>query len=329
MRAALIGCGNISSVHFAALATMEDVTVVAAADCIAERAEAAAQANGCRAYTDYIKMLDVECPDTVHICTPHYLHVEMTCAALKRGINVLCEKPCAISAEGLQRLREAQKKSGKVCAVCFQNRYNAGVVLAKQLLADGVYGKLQAAAAHVLWSRGADYYGDDWHGKLATEGGGVLVNQAVHTEDLLRYLIDAEMIECTAHIANDHLQGIIEVEDTALVRMQYANGVTAQLDATVAFSCNTKVQIDLICEEGTLRLEGADLYRIDNGGEIEKLTGAAHNATVGKSYWGDGHPTLIRDFYACVREGRPFAVDFFEGGKATEDFLRIYAAAGR
>ena len=329
MRAVVIGCGNISRVHLAALDAMEDVTLVAVADCVAARAEKAAKQHGCRAYTDYITMLDEERPDTVHICTPHYLHVDMACEALRRGCNVLCEKPCAISADGLARLRQAQKESGKQCGVCFQNRYNAGVKLAKELLSSSAYGKLQAAAAHVLWCRGADYYSDEWHGKKATEGGGVLVNQSIHTVDLLRYLIGADMQSCTAHISNDHLQGVIDVEDTALVRMVYENGITAQMDATVAFSCNASVQIDLFCEKGNLHLEGAELYAFSNDGRVEKLTGKVQNATVGKDYWGGGHPALFRDFYSCVREEKPFSIDFFEGGKATEDFLRFYAAAGR
>ena len=327
MKTALIGCGNISRVHLAALNAMEDVQLVGVADCVPARAEKAAAANGCRAYTDYLEMLDAEQPDVVHICTPHYLHVPMACDALSRGVNVLCEKPCAITKEGLLRLRKAQTESGKTCGVCFQNRYNAGAVLAKQLLLEERWGKLQAAAGHVLWCRGADYYSDAWHGKKATEGGGVLVNQAVHTVDLLRYFAGADMVDCAAHIANDHLQGVIEVEDTALVRMRFANGVTAQMDATVAFSCNAKVQIDLFCEKGVLRLEGAELYAVLPDGSVQKLTEDVQNATVGKDYWGGGHPALFHDFYACVREGRPFALDFFEGGKATEDFLRFYAAA--
>ena len=327
MKAVLIGCGNISRVHLAALDAMEDVTVAAVADCIPERAETAAKAHGCRAYCDYIEMLDTERPDVVHICTPHHLHVDMACEALERGANVLCEKPCAITKESLERLRAAQTKSGRVCGVCFQNRYNAGALLAKKLLEEKTCGRLLAAAAHVLWCRGADYYSDGWHGKKAKEGGGVLVNQAVHTVDLLRFLVGADMASCTAHIANDHLQGVIEVEDTALVRMRYENGITAQLDATVAFPCNAKVLIDLICENATLRLEGAELYRIGPDGTAEKLTEQVQNATVGKDYWGGGHPALFHDFYACVRAGRPFAIDFYDGGKATEDFLRFYEAA--
>ena len=119
------------------------------------------------------------------------------------------------------------------------------------------------------------------------------------------------------------------MEDTALVRMVYANGITAQMDATVAFSRNASVQIDLFCEKGNLHLEGAELYAFSDDGRVEKLTGKVQNATVGKDYWGGGHPALFRDFYSCVREEKLFSIDFFEGGKATEDFLRFYAAAGR
>ena len=327
MKVALIGCGNISKKHLEALAALDSATLCAAADIRTERAEAACAKYGGRAYADYKEMLQKEQPDAVHICTPHDLHVPMALDALHAGCHVFCEKPAAISAEGLLALQNAQRASGKQVGVCFQNRCNAGVVEAQRLLQDETYGKLLAIRASVDWCRGADYYADDWHGQKAREGGGVLINQAIHTLDLIQYLTGAPVVSLQAHTANDHLQGVIDVEDTALVRCRFQNGVLAQLNATTAFAANAQVLIDLFTEQGVLRLEGATLSFVAPNGSAAVLAQPDTHAKGSKAYWGTGHRTMIAAFYRCLESGEPFPVDAFEGGKAVKLFLAAYRSA--
>ena len=327
MNVALIGCGNISKKHLEALAALNGVSLCAAADIRPERAEAVcAQYGGC-AYADYKDMLQKEVPDSVHICTPHDLHVPMALDTLNAGCHVFCEKPAAISLEDLQTLQAAQKKSGKQVGVWFQNRCNTGAKEAKRLLEAGTYGKLLAIRASVDWCRGADYYSDDWHGKKEREGGGVLINQAIHTLDLLQYFAASPAVSVQAHTANDHLKGVIDVEDTALVRCRFQNGVTAQLNATTAFAANAPVLIDLFTEQALLRLEGAALSRIEPDGSAVVLAMPKTHAKGSKAYWGTGHRKLIKEFYRCLETGEPFAIDAFEGGKAVELFLAAYRSA--
>ena len=324
LRVAVIGCGNISKVHLQVLGALEGVTVCAVCDIEKDRAAAAAEANGCLAYTDWKAMLQAERPDAVHLCTPHDLHVPMAVEALKRGIHVLCEKPCAITRASLRTLQDAAKKSAAQYGVCFQNRYNPGVVLAKQFLRDGTYGRLLAEKGDVSWCRGADYYSDGWHGTKDREGGGVLINQAIHTLDLLGYLADATAAQVSAQLFNDHLQGVIDVEDTADVRLTYDTGVSAYLHATTAFALNARVTIDLFCERAVLRLEGPDFYVLLPDGDVCRLTEPTTNETIGQSYWGHGHAALIADFYRCVRTGDAFSIDAVEGAKAAKAFLDAY-----
>lgn len=326
LRVAVIGCGNISKVHLQTLRALPGVTVCAVCDIRKERAAAAGEVNGCAAYADWKTMLDTETPDAVHICTPHDLHVPMAVEALGRGIHVLCEKPCAITRDSLKILQTAAKESGAQYGVCFQNRYNPGVVRAKQLLRDGTYGRLLAEKGDVSWCRGAAYYSDDWHGTKDREGGGVLINQAIHTLDLLGYLAGANSARvASARLFNDHLQGVIDVEDTADVRLTYDSGVSAYLHATTAFALNASVVIDLFCERAVLRLEGADLYVLLPNGSVQRLTTKpTPEQTVGQSYWGHGHGALIADFYRCVRTGEPFSIDAREGAKAAEVLLDVY-----
>ena len=133
MKVNLVGCGGISKCHLSAIAFLKNknVQLTAVADIVPERADKTANDNCCKAYYSYIEMLENEKPDVVHICTPHYLHVDMAVEALGRGINVVLEKPCGTSVENLKRLIEAEKASDAKLAVCFQNRYNPSVVFCK------------------------------------------------------------------------------------------------------------------------------------------------------------------------------------------------------
>ena len=199
MKVAVIGCGNISKVHFAALSENPDVQIIAVADIIPERADNAAAKYGAKSFYSFDELLENESPDAIHICTPHYLHTEMAVKALKKGINVLVEKPCSVSSEEVETLRNAQKESGRQLAVCFQNRYNSCVTKADEIISSGRLGKVKSVRGFVTWSRDEDYYSDDWHGTLEKECGGVLINQAIHTVDLIQHF-GGKCKKITAHV---------------------------------------------------------------------------------------------------------------------------------
>lgn len=326
MRVSVVGCGSVSRSHLRVLKDLKDIEISSVVDINKDRADAVAEKYGCKAYYDFETMISDDKPDSVHICTPHYLHVPMAVTALEKGINVLCEKPCAISQSSLTELRQAQDKSSAVFGVCFQNRYIESVAAIKDIITDENYGRVLSIRALVHWCREEDYYSDDWHGSLEKEGGGVTVNQAIHTQDLLRYLIDSDMVSVTAHTFNDHLKGIIEVEDTVNALFTYDNGVTALFNATTAFSDNMPFMIDIICEKALLRIEGSEAYII-RGGKIKQLRLKNNTPIIGKSYWGNGHKALIKDFYRCVRKGESFPIDAYEGGKAVEEFLAVYKSS--
>lgn len=326
MRVSVVGCGGVSKTHLNALNEIDNVEISSVVDIKKDRADAAAEKHNCKAYYDFDTMLAEDKPDCIHICTPHYLHVPMSVKALTMGINVLCEKPCAISAEGLSQLRLAQLMSDARFGVCFQNRYNESVLLIKELVENERYGKVTSARACVHWERGEDYYSDDWHGTLDKEGGGVVVNQAIHTQDLLRYLVGKNVKAVTAHVSNDHLKGVIEVEDTVYALFEYEDGISSVYNATTAFSCNLPVLIDIVCEKATLRIEGDNAYVITDG-NVEQLHLADNTGFVGKNYWGKGHNSLIRDFYDCIENDRRFPIDALEGGKAVEEFLAIFKSS--
>ena len=320
VRIGLIGCGGISKVHSQVIHGMEDAQLAACADILPDRAQATADKYGCAAYTDYLKMLDNVHPDAVHLCTPHYLHPVMAEEAARRGIAVFTEKPPAIDEAGWQKILWAAKRVP--VGVCFQNRYNPNVLKAQEILRQGTYGRLKGIRAFVTWHRTADYYtGADWKGNWATEGGGALINQAIHTLDLVvRFLGKVDRAE--AAMANHHLKGVIEVEDTAEIYMENGD-VPALLFASTAHCANAPVMIELTLEQAVLRLE-EDSLEIRQGSEREMISCSADTA-LGLSYWGAGHTACIRDFYRCVRENKPFGNDPASCEETMKALFAIYA----
>jgi predicted dehydrogenase len=182
-----------------------------------------------------------------------------------------------------------------------------------------------SARAFVTWSRGEDYYSDDWHGTIEKECGGVLINQSIHTLDLIEHLC-GKCRKVTAHVSNDHLKGIIEVEDNASGLMELENGITAMMYATTAYAENSDVLIDITLEKGKLRIEGEKLC-IQNGGGFTDVTKKNESVYHGQSYWGTGHGALINDFYDCLKSGRKFAIDAYEGSVAARAVFAAYKSS--
>ena len=208
-RVGIVGCGGISGVHAKVLSGMEDVSLVACADILPQRAQALADQYGCRAYDSFTGMLEGEPLNAVHICTPHYMHPMMAGVAARRGIAVFTEKPPAIDIADWEEIKAAARLVP--LGVCFQNRYNGSVLACERILRENTYGSLLGIRAFVTWSRGENYYAPGgWKGRWATEGGGALINQAIHTLDLIIRLM-GKPDQVASTIANHHLRGLIQV----------------------------------------------------------------------------------------------------------------------
>ena len=330
MKINLVGCGGIARCHFESINNMKSrgAVLTAVADIIPERAERTAAEFSCHAYTDYVEMLDKEHPEVLHICTPHYLHVPMAVEALSRDINVVLEKPCAVSVESLKELLEAEKKSKAKIGVCFQNRYNPSVKFIKSLLDGGEYGNVLSARALVTWRRDKEYYdADPWRGTLKEECGGVLINQAIHTHDLFKYLSGKTTRSVDAKVSNFHLKDDIEVEDTASVYFTFDDGTRGVYFATNAAGIGMEPLVDINCEKATLRVEGGNVFEI-SGGKIKLLFSDSDSSNnVGKREWGDSHSRLIADFYEHIKSGEHFPIDSFEAGLVIKDLLAIYESS--
>lgn len=328
-RSAVIGCGNISRRHTEALTTGNYAELVAVCDIREDRARAAGEKFGVDYYTDYRDLLARKDIDCVHICTPHYLHAPIAIAAFAAGKHVFTEKPMATTPEDAEAMIRAAEEAGKYLGVCFQNRYKFINAKVRELVLSGIYGKPIGGKGIVTWYRDVPYYADSgWRGSFETEGGGVLINQSIHTLDLLIWTLgDPADIRATCGIFSELLEGKIEVEDTATAHLRFKGGATALFFATNAWKSNSPIEFEIQCENALL-IAADDALTIHHADKrVERIMDTTPK-TDDKSYWGNCHSIIIEDFYASIAEGRPFAVDGHEGIRALRVIDGIYKASG-
>ncbi|MCT9870534.1 Gfo/Idh/MocA family protein [Paenarthrobacter aurescens] len=321
--AAIIGCGDISTVHFSAISTLAGVQLAAVCDTDPGRLEAASAAHGVPGYADYLDMLQEVRPDVVHVCTPHHLHASVAADCLERGVNVIVEKPLAHTlAEGKRLIEVAERSSAKI-AVCFQNRYNATSQAMRRMLDDGGLGQVVGASATVMWHRDADYYRSrPWRGTWAEGGGGLMMNQAIHTVDLLQWLV-GDVAKVEGRASTRSLGGVIEVDDTAEFVAEHVGGARSVFYATLANAINAPVTLDVVTEKATLSLRG-DLTVTYADGTVDVIPERVVESG-GRSYWGVSHELLIADFYSRLADPEPFWINPAEAGKSLRIIKDIYA----
>jgi len=323
---AIIGCGAISDIHIKAIDKLDNVKLYGLVDINVEKLDTLAVQHNCKAFYNYIDALNDPEIDTVHICTPHYLHAQMAIDALLAGKNVVLEKPLAISMKDALEVIKTAQASGKMLGVCFQNRYNTTSLKIKELLSSGKVGKVKGAKAFVTWHRNSDYYtSSSWRGKWSTEGGGVLINQSIHTIDLLLWLL-GDVTHFSGKISTRLLNDFIEVENTAEALISFKDGVNALFYATTCYCDDSPVEIEILCDKARIKLSDSLVITYDDG-SIEELVDTDLN-TGGKSYWGSSHLSLISDFYDCLANKRTFGIPGEEAIKALRVVLGIYEESG-
>ena len=314
-RVAVVGLGVIGAVHVRILRNL-GYEIAAVCDVDTSRFDAYPEYAH---YTDYNAMLTDLRPDSVHICTPHYLHAEMVVAALNMGINVLCEKPLCISALEIEEILKAERNSTAILGVVHQNRYVPANTYVKEYLKDK---KVLCGTGFVAWHRDEKYYDSaEWRGKWKTEGGGVLINQALHTLDLLQWYVGFPEY-AAAVLGNLSLADAVEVEDTASVIC--SGKADFSFFATNASVKDFDVEVTLKTDNETIRIQ-PNCAVID--GEFKKFD--SRTQVYAKKCYGSGHENLIADFYDCIADGKKFWIDGEEGAKVIRLILAAYKSEGK
>ncbi len=330
LRVAVIGCGRISVMHFDSILALDDVELVAVCDNKKDKADSKAKQYDVNAYYDYKEMLDNERLDSIHICLPHYLHTEVACYAFNKGVNVICEKPMDINYESAEQAVKLAKEKGVLYGIVSQTRYNNSVQLVKKTVKSGKLGKIISARSILTWARPDSYYLEsDWKGTWDKEGGGVIIDQAIHSIDLTNWIIDSEVENVTCSMANRG-HSIIKVEDTCEGLITYKNGVKYAFYAMNNYAVDEPIEIRLVCERGKVVFGYDDAYIYYDNGKIEEAHQDENVEIVegGKDYWGFQHIRQLRQYYNAVRGKEPLELSGEELLKTHKVIMQIYEKGG-
>lgn len=326
----------ISHFHARAIADIEGSKLVACYNRTAPKAEKLAEQYGATAYTDLSEFLAHPRMDIVTICTPSGAHAEPCIAAAEAGKHVLVEKPLDVTLERCDRMILACEAAGVKLATIFPSRFHLSSRLMKQAVDAGRFGTLALGDAYVKWYRTQQYYDSGaWRGTWELDGGGALMNQAIHSIDLLLWLMGpvTEVSAHTATLAHDR----IEVEDVATATLRFASGALGVIEATTAGFPGSLKKIEITGSKGTAILEEEDIIRwefAEPTPEDEKIRqemlgrtktggGAADPAAIGHH----AHTALFQDFLEAIQQDRPPVIDGPEGRRSVELILAIYESA--
>ena len=326
LKVGIIGCGNIFTMHATSAHHLPNAEIVGVCDVKKDRADSAAKKYNTKAYYDYKELIANERPDIVHVCVPHYLHPIISRYAIEQGVNVLCEKPMAIKYEDAVANVELAKEKGVKYGIIFQCRYNDTSRLVKENLDNGKLGKVISARVVLTWSKPDEYYSlSDWKGTWDKEGGGVVIDQAIHSIDLANWFINDEPVSVQAHLSNRG-HDIMDVDDTGEGFIRYKNGATLAFWAMNNYGVDDPIEIRLFCENGKVVMSYDDATITLNDGTVLTAETDAGNIYYegGKDYWGFQHIRQIADFYTAVENNEEPFISGKEALKIQKLICEIY-----
>lgn len=332
----IIGCGMISEFHARAIADVRGAKLIGCYDQVPAAQERFAAKHGCRAYDSLRAMWKDSQVEAVTISTPSGAHLEPALAAARAGRHVIVEKPLEITLGRCDRITKACRDNEVKLATVFQSRFHQAPQQVKRAIEQGRFGTLTIGDAYVKWWRSQAYYDSGaWRGTWSLDGGGALMNQAIHSVDLLTWLM-GPVAEVTAHTATlAHKR--IEVEDVAVATLRFANGALGVIEASTAIHPGYLKRFEIHGTAGTAIIEEEDIrtweFAKRRRGDAAILRamqdkqstggGASDPAAIGHH----GHAAQFKDFVAAISKDRSPAVDGPEARRSVEIITAIYKSA--
>jgi UDP-N-acetyl-2-amino-2-deoxyglucuronate dehydrogenase len=339
LRIAVVGCGVIGRMHADAIAALEpEGELVLAVDASEQRAADLAKLHHSRYTTSYDEALADSTVDAMAICTPSGTHADLVVAALEAGKHVIVEKPLDVSMAAAARVAAAERVSGRTVAVVSQHRFDPASETVHDAVQSGAFGRITSAVASVAWWRSQGYYDSgDWRGTWTLDGGGALMNQSIHTVDLMLWLLDepVEVFAATARLSHER----IEVEDTAVATVRFASGALGVIHATTAAYPGISARLQVHGDRGSAVIENDQLTffhaATDEGeatdygtpGTGNQAADALPTAAGAAGLLSDTHVAQYRDFAAAIRDGRPPRVGVREATTTLAVILAVYESA--
>lgn len=334
MRFGLIGCGMIARFHARAISDTPGAGLAGCWSHNPDRARVFADETGCQPFDRLEDLIASPSIDAVAICTPSGAHLEPGLLAAAAGKHLLVEKPLEITPGRCDRIIAAAKNAGVQLATVFQSRFSPVWRELHSATQRGEFGRLALAEAHVKWFRPQSYYDSaEWRGTWQFDGGGALMNQAIHSVDLLLWLMGPvrRVTAFTSTFAHER----IEVEDVAVASLEFETGALGSIIATTASHPGRDKRIELHGAEGSVIVEEDRIVhwsskqaagsspRSNPVPECTGGSGAADPAGINHAL----HAAQYADFLAAVRDGRPPFVDGHEGRKSVALIATIYESA--
>jgi UDP-N-acetyl-2-amino-2-deoxyglucuronate dehydrogenase len=332
LRVGLVGGGGITESHARAARDVAGVEVVAVQGSNRAKVEAICASHGARPYTDFEAFLAHRPLDIVAIGSPSGLHAAQGIAAALGGMHVLVEKPIDVTAGRADALIAAAEAARVKLGVFFQDRFKPDICRAKRAIDDGVIGKPLLVDARVPWYRPAEYYGSSrWRGVRALDGGGALMNQGIHTVDLLLWLL-GDILSVQARTAT--LLHRIEVEDSGAAILEFASGALGVLSFTTAAYPGYPRRVSVTGDLGTIALEHDSIVACDLKTPGQGLAAAPHTAASRPEAASSPivsdvspHRAVIEDFVQAIREGRAPKCDGRQGRRSVAVVEAIYRSS--
>lgn len=334
MKFALIGCGRIAVNHIKAVVN-NNINMVAVCDTDLTHIDSLFAKTGydkdVERYSDYKKMLaDHPEINLVAIATESGIHAEIALFCIDKGVNVIIEKPMAMSmADADEIIRRSEEMNVKV-SVCHQNRFNIAIQQMRHALESGRFGKISHGSIHVRWNRNRDYYDQaPWRGKWASDGG-CLFNQCIHGIDLLRWMMGDEVEEVYG-VTKQQYHPYLECEDVGMAVVKFKNGAVGTIEGTVnVYPKNLEETLYLFGETGTVKIGGKSTNNIDvwdfaDESEDDQANKGLQEQT--SNVYGNGHTSLYADVVDAIENDRKPYIDAVAGRNAVEMILAIYQSA--
>ena len=333
-RFAIIGCGRISHKIAEGLAgNKEKAVLIALSDVISEKMDITEKKYNekselnlsVKKYIDYKELIKNENIDVAIISTESGYHEEIGLYCLENNVNVIIEKPLAMSIEGAQRLVDKAKEKGLKLAASHQNRFNYPVQLLKKAIEEKKLGKIFNGTARILWTRDMNYYLQaPWRGTWSLDGG-TLMNQCIHNIDLLNWMMNSEIDTVYAQTANYERE--IEAEDYGVIIIRYKDGKIGTIEGSaVIYPKNLEETLTITGEKGTVVIGGmavnkVNIWRVEGDKEEDFLSIDCGDPN---SVYGFGHKALYKDFMESLEENRDPLVNGVQGMNAVKIILAAY-----
>lgn len=332
MKYALIGCGRIAVNHMKA-ALNNKLEIVAICDVLPEKMEAILEKydlqndTSIKRYTDYKEMIEKEKPELASIATESGNHAEIALHCIDKGVNLIIEKPMAMSIEDADKIIALSEEKGVKVSACHQNRFNVAIQELRKAIEAGRFGKLSHGSIHVRWNRNHGYYDQaPWRGTWAQDGG-ALMNQCIHGIDLLRWMMGDEIEEIYG-VTRQQFHDYLEAEDVGMAVIKFKNGAIGTIEGTTnVYPKNLEETLYVFGENGTVKIGGTSTNNIDVwdfADETEEDTKNKGLEEQTSNVYGNGHTRLFADVMDAIENDRKPYVDAVAGRNALEVVLSIY-----